>query len=216
LDIESLFHEFAQPLHWIFPVEGDPEEPDLCHPELISEANIKALLNDAPWQDPRTLAAPVSFDLSGWFETIAQKYIELEDEHRQSIWESTHVLPISSALRKRDPFFAKFAKDSKQRRSRLGARWKSFLRSIFKGIIAGHCDLDLLLDPLFLQYPRKGEKRAWYPGDGCRRSPSDLLSALKLVDRADPWQNQFRHCIQDHPSSKLDRLASKFMPLETP
>jgi len=85
LDITLLFHKFAQPPFWIFPAEGDAVKPHLWYPELITVANTRTLLDDEPWQNLSSMAAPVSFDISGWFEMIAKKYLELEDEHRQSI-----------------------------------------------------------------------------------------------------------------------------------
>jgi hypothetical protein len=129
LDVELLFHEFAQPLAWIFPAEGEPPKPHLWCPELVTEANIVQLLEAEPWTVLDAPITPVSFDISGWFAWIALKYADLEEEHnKQSFWESAHAFPIDSDLRKQNPYMAEFGRQRKQRRSRLGARWKSLLR----------------------------------------------------------------------------------------
>jgi hypothetical protein len=122
LNVELLFHDFAQPSAWIFPAEGEPPTPHLWYPELITEANVIQLLKTEPWTVLDTQITPVSFDHSGWFAWIALKYVDLEEEHKQSFWESAHAFPIDSVLRKQDPYMAEFGRQRKQRRSRLGAR----------------------------------------------------------------------------------------------
>ena len=62
-----------------------------------------------------------------------------------------------------------------------------------------HCDLDILLYPFFLHYPRMHEERVWYPGLGHNADPADLLPALDIADCEDPWRNQFRNSLGDHP-----------------
>ena len=64
---------------------------------------------------------------------------------------------------------------------------------ILSGMIASHCDLDILLDPFFLHYPRIHKERVWYPGLGHSDDSTDLLEALDTADREDPWRNQFRN-----------------------
>jgi hypothetical protein len=105
-----------------------------------------------------------------------------------------------------------FWRQRKQRRSRFGARWKNFLKRILSGMIAGYCDLDILLDPFFLHYPRPHEERVWYPGLGHSNDQADLLEAMDMADQADPWRNQFRNAYGDHPGSQIPRLQDKFKP----
>ena len=89
---------------------------------------------------------------------------------------------------------------------------KRFLNHILKGIIAGHCDLDILLDPLFLHYPRPHEDRIWYPGLGQSTDPNSLIDALEIADRNEPWRNQFRNSPDPHPAMAISRLHGKFLP----
>ena len=79
-------------------------------------------------------------------------------------------------------------------------------------MIEGHCDLDILLDPFFLHYPRMHEERVWYPGLERNTDLADLLEASKIADREDPWRNQFRNTPGDHPGSQIPRLQNKFNP----
>jgi hypothetical protein len=74
-----------------------------------------------------------------------------------------------------------------------------------QGMIAGHCDLDILLDPFFLHFPAFREVSPWYPpgtqtdghsqldlcssSAGCRRAVASPISTLhrqppRIVDRA--------------------------------
>ncbi|OWY90614.1 hypothetical protein PHMEG_00041181, partial [Phytophthora megakarya] len=129
-------------------------------------------------------------------------------------WESTHSFPISEDLRRVVKYFANLYVERRQRRSRFGAAWKSFLKFVLLCIVAGHCDLDILLDPVFLHFPRPGERSKWYPGLHCTSRPANLFQALRDVDRQDPWRNQYRHAIEDHPGSQLPRLDGKFIPQE--
>ncbi|ETK95831.1 hypothetical protein L915_01279, partial [Phytophthora nicotianae] len=102
--------------------------------------------------------------------------------------------------------------DRKQRRSRAGARWKSFLQQVLIGLIRGYCDLDLLLGPFFLHFPRPGEAGAWYPGVEDGADSADLLAALTIADTADRWRNHYRDVPEDHPALGIACLRGKFMP----
>ena len=121
------------------------------------------------------------------------RYLDLESSQRQALWESTHAFPISPAQRRSDLFLLTFWRQRKQRRSIFGARWKNFLKTILRSMIEGHCDLDILLDPFFLHYPRMHEERVWYPGVGHNTDPTILLEALDMDDQEDPWSNQLRN-----------------------
>jgi hypothetical protein len=114
-------------------------------------------------------------------------------------------------MHRASPYLDRFNRDRKQRRSRAGTRWKKILEIVLQGMIQGHCDLDLLLDPFLLHFPRKNaEDGAWYPGLGARVAPVDLLEALTLADTSDPWRNQFRDSPPDHPGLQVARLDGKF------
>ena len=78
-----------------------------------------------------------------------------------------------------------------------------------------HCDLDIFLDPFFLHYPRMHEERVRYPGLRHNADTPDLLKALEIADREDPWRNQFRNAPKDHPGSQIPRLQNKFKPVKS-
>ncbi|GMF41106.1 unnamed protein product [Phytophthora fragariaefolia] len=154
----------------------------------------------------------MSFDITGEFVSLAATYVAFEEEHRQAYWEATHTIPISLDLREVHPGLDQYYTARKQRRSRAGAPWKSFLRQVLKGMLAGHWDLDVLLDPFFLHYPQTGERISWYPGLGSSPRSSDLIEALRTADAADPCRNHYRDRAADHPAHQIDRLDGKFRP----
>ena len=83
---------------------------------------------------------------------------------------------------------------------------------ILQGMIDGLCNLDILLDPMFLHFPRPNEVRVWYPGLSIQRaSIPNLITALSINHAAERWRNQFRTSIAYHPSSSLQRLVGKFL-----
>eukprot|EP00644_Phytophthora_capsici_P001910 jgi/Phyca11/15643/fgenesh1_pg.PHYCAscaffold_14_\ len=189
-----------------------PSSGRCWHHGLITEANIRALYaaNPPPWDALRRIVVPRSFEMSGWFADFCQRYEDFEEASRQVFWETTHKLPITPAMCAAEPFLEQYRNDCRVRRMRAGPRWKRLLKHLMAGLKSSECDLDLLLDPYFLHFPARGEQVCWYPGQGERQCPADLLAALEIVDRADPWRNQHRANIADHPGSRLARLDRKF------
>ncbi|POM61099.1 LOW QUALITY PROTEIN: hypothetical protein PHPALM_29939 [Phytophthora palmivora] len=61
-------------------------------------------------------------------------------------WESTHKFPITAAMIAQSPWLGSFAK---QRR---------MLLTLIQAMIEGWCDLDLLLDPFFLHFPKRTDE----------------------------------------------------------
>ena len=213
MDAELLFRHFSKPRNFLFPSGPGPRRVPrngLWSPNLITMDQIDSLYDQTPWDVLDVSIPPISFPLSGWYAEMALRYQELENRHLMALWEATHLLPLYKKHRDSDPRLDVYWNQRKQRRSRLGASWKRFLQFVLRGLIAGHCDLDILLDPFFLHYPRSHESGRWYPGLGTTQDPADLVTALQLVDEADPWRNQFRSAIADHPGSSIDRLVGKF------
>ena len=80
-----------------------------------------------------------------------------------------------------------------------------------QGMIDGLCDLDILLDPLFLPFPRLNEVRFRYPGLSVQRANlPNLITALSIDHAAERWRNQFHTSIASHLGSSLSRLVGKF------
>ncbi|OWZ07781.1 hypothetical protein PHMEG_00019790, partial [Phytophthora megakarya] len=157
---------------------------------------VSAVYASTPWGVLAKPVTPISFERdSPPFQTLSRKLEGLQTKHRQATWESTHSLPISEDLRRAVKYFTILYAERMQRRSRFGAAWKNFLKFVLLSIVAGHCDLDILLDPVFLHFPRPGE-------------PANLFQALRDADRQDPWRNQYRHPIEDHPGYQLPVLRA--------
>ncbi|KAG1697407.1 hypothetical protein DVH05_016282 [Phytophthora capsici] len=189
LRLDTLVAQWTRPKFWLFP--RNPRVPAAAdwHPGLITEANIRALYaaNPPPWDALRRIVVPRSFEMNGWFADFCQRYEDFEESSRQVFWETTHKLPITPAMCAAEPFLEQYRKDCRVRRMRAGPRWKRLLKHLMAGLKSGECDLDLLLDPYFLHFPARGEQVCWYPGQGERQRPADLLAALQIVDRTDPW-----------------------------
>ena len=85
------------------------------------------------------------------------------------------------------------------------------LQLILNGMIDGLCDLNVLLDPMFLHFPCPNEVSVWYPGLSVQRTNiPNLITALLIDHAAERWRNQFRPSIAPHPGSTLPRFMGKF------
>ncbi|KAE9319648.1 hypothetical protein PF008_g18218 [Phytophthora fragariae] len=122
---------------------------------------------------------------------------------------------------KKHPWLAVYRKERNNRRSHAGNRWKAFLEVLIVAMREGWCNLDLLLDPFFLHFPKRSETVTWFPGLTARQAnladptlhrhePVDLLAALGEDNSADPWRNHFRDLPQQHPANSISRLTDKF------
>ena len=212
--MNHFFHHFSKPAEFIFPASGKSRRPPASawSAQLITFTQVSQLYDRRPWEIYERRIDPISFQRDGWFQTLLAQYYDFEDRHRQALWEASHFLPISIPQRRSDLDLATFAKERNRRRSRSGPKWKIVLRTILQGIIVGYCDLDILLDPIFLHFPRPKEAKTWYPGSSAGRADiPNLVTALSVDDEAEPWRNQFRSSISDHPGSSIPRLAGKFV-----
>ncbi|ETL24169.1 hypothetical protein L916_21819, partial [Phytophthora nicotianae] len=181
--------EWLIPLHHSVPPLGEWRD------DLVDESNVRDLMESAPWEILAAKIDPLTFRGRGWFRRMMQLYAFYEDEHLQAYWDFAHAFPVSIAKRRASRYLDAFYTDRKQRRPRAGARGKSFLQEVLIGLLRGYCDLDLLLDPFFLHFPRPGEVGAWYPGIEDGADPADLLEALAISDG-----NHYRDVPEDHPA----------------
>ena len=211
-----MYRHFSKPTGFIFPARSaKTPEPSVTQwsSSLITMAKIQDLYHQKPWDIYDHPVQAISFQPGKWFQGLIDIYGKFSRHHGQALWEASHNLPISFPLKRRDPRLAPFAHERKQRRSRSGPRCKKVLAYILKGMVEGHCDLDILLDPMFLHFPRAGEDRIWYPGlVGNRTNIPNLITALHMCDASEPRRIQFRRSMTDHPGAALPRLVGKFFP----
>ncbi|ETP27644.1 hypothetical protein F442_23080 [Phytophthora nicotianae P10297] len=211
MDADLLFHHYTKPKEWLIPLR-DPVPPlGDWRDDLVDESNVRSLVESAPWEILAAPLDPLTFKSRGWFRHMKRFYTSYEAEHLRAYWDSTHAFPVSISKRRASRYLDAFYTDRKQRRSRAGARWKSFLQQVLIGLLRGYCDLDLLLDPFFLHFPRPGEAGAWYPGIEYDADPADLLEALTITDAADRWRNHYRDVPEEHPALEIARLRGKFL-----
>ncbi|POM64992.1 Hypothetical protein PHPALM_19396 [Phytophthora palmivora] len=151
---------------WIFPhrptIYTSPTAPAFCG-HLVTETNVKALQAAEPWQVIRNTLPPISFeaDVGGRLGIFVRQYRDFEASELIAYWESTHKFPITAAMIAQSPWLGSFAKQRNNRRSHAGNRWKRMLLTLIQAMIEGWCDLDLLLDPFFLHFPKRTDEVAW-------------------------------------------------------
>ncbi|ETI30032.1 hypothetical protein F443_22848, partial [Phytophthora nicotianae P1569] len=179
--------------------------------DLVDESKVRDFIASAPWEVLAALLDPLMFKSQDWFRHMKQLYASYEAEHLRAYWDSTHAFPVSITKRRASRYLDAFYTDHKQRRSRAGAQWKPFLQQVLIGLLRGYCDLDLLLDPFFLHFPRPGEAGAWYPANVYGADPADLLEALTITGATDRWRNHYRDVPEDHPALEIARLRGKFL-----
>ncbi|EGZ26991.1 hypothetical protein PHYSODRAFT_257355 [Phytophthora sojae] len=231
--LSTLTHYLILPGGWLFPlvVRGiaQPAAGVGYRDDLITGPNITALMADRPWQALQNSADPLTFDLAlhrgagTRLGRIATAYLQFDEQNRQAFWETTYYLPITAAQR-RDQIVERYHRDRRARRIRLDDRWRRLLVDMLPMMREMWADVDLLLDPFFLQIPvRQRDAVTWYPGVVSRAAnvvnptqhqgePTDLRTALIEADTHDPWRNQYRAHPQDHPAQRIPRLRNKFNP----
>ncbi|ETK73764.1 hypothetical protein F441_19743 [Phytophthora nicotianae CJ01A1] len=186
MDAGLLFHYFAKPMEWLIRLHDSVPPLGEWRDDLMDESNVRGLIESAPWEILAAKVDYLTFRGRGWFRHMMRLY--------------THAFPVSIAKRRANRYLKACYTDRKQHRSRTGAR-----------LLRGYCDLDLLLDPFFLQFPRPGEAEAWYPGIDGGADPADLLEALAITDAADRWRNHYRDVPGNHPALEIARLPGKFV-----
>ncbi|KAE9083130.1 hypothetical protein PF005_g21995 [Phytophthora fragariae] len=216
IDVPALTTLLLDVSAWLFPTLAPSAHP---HPStyehLITGAAVDVLMNlsPLPWASLNNEEAPLTFipHLRGRMpHNFAQAYLEYEDRHLQSIWESTHTLPITEAMCLSDPLLAAYHEQRRQRRSRAGVAWRQFLAKYVVPAIRRHfCDVDILLDPFFLHFPKPCVLTKRYPR--LTGNATTLADALEVLDAEEPWRLQYWLNPQDHPAMQIAPLAGKFI-----
>ncbi|KAE9201565.1 hypothetical protein PF004_g18682 [Phytophthora fragariae] len=197
--INHLFPVLPTKPGWLFPRVDSGKRQQYptsdYYADLITEANVRALLEAAPWKVP---------------ELPSLTRLTSDDD-------SERLSNVTVPMRPRE---------RNNRRSHAGNRWKAFLELLILAMREGWSNLDLLLDPFFLHFPKRSETVTWFPGltarqanladpDLHRREPADLLAALDEDNSVDPWRNHYRDLPQQHPANSLPRLTDKFFGVQT-
>ena len=105
---------FYKPKFFPFPAYKAPRpsalRADQWAPQLISFAQITSLYSQEPCNILDQPIEPISFLVTGYFKELSGPYCAFKNLHRQALWKSTHVPPISSRQRQADPELAGFVK----------------------------------------------------------------------------------------------------------
>ncbi|CAI5746419.1 unnamed protein product [Peronospora destructor] len=158
--------------------------------DLITEGNLRNLMDSRPWDKWVDPVKPLSFPISGWFVGLT----ETHDTYAQ------------------DLYAARLFNARKKRRSRATKAWMGVLKKVLEGMIACHCDLDILLDPFFQPVTPTSQLSTWYLGAEGGDPQAGLSEVLQAADDAAPWRIFYRKNLQEHPAFEIPRLPSKFYP----
>ncbi|CAI5727093.1 unnamed protein product [Peronospora destructor] len=151
---------------------------------------------------------PLSFPISGWFVELTKIHDTYAQEYRQCLWEDRHRLPLSEVLRADSLYTSRLFNARKKQRSRATKAWMGVLKKVLEGMMACHCDLDILLDPFFQPVTPTSQ----VPGRG-RWGPSGrTVRGVAGCGRCAPWRIFYRKNLQEHPAFEIPRLPSKFYP----
>lgn len=203
---------------WVFP-DVSTVEPPYWASDLINEFTIAGLYADTPWTQLTVLQAPITFQAEDpTFDRLRQAYQDHLHKWGQVYWELTHRLPLPQG-----PVYSRMSTAVKNRRSHAGESFRDDVLPLIVDLFRqGRADMDLLLDPMFLRFPRRRLYLTWYPQTDV--APEDrstdqtrldcLRQALRQVDEADPWRVFYRRAgivDDEHPAHDLTRLQDKFV-----
>ncbi|KAE9196757.1 hypothetical protein PF004_g20040 [Phytophthora fragariae] len=222
-----LISQKVLPPGWLFPKRtgrAGQLDPVLYLPELITERNVTDLYLDDSWEAlDLDSTKPLTFDpdLCPPLAAITDEFLALAKDHMQAIWESTHSFPIPRSKQTAEPWAASFYSGRKNRSSHAREKFRAWEDRVFELIRrTGCCDLDVLLDPVFLRFPQQSEETTWFPGREAlaegRPAPKSLKAALRDCDQASAWRNHYRMNPGSHPALKIRRLRLKFTPSDPP
>ncbi|GMF23839.1 unnamed protein product [Phytophthora fragariaefolia] len=110
MPVDSFFRRFSCPLGWLYPRRSQTSTPSQTtwFDSVVTGGNLTALLSRQPCEALNSPIVPMSFDMMGEFEALVTAHIAFEDEHRPTYWKSTHVMPISPAMREATPALAQY------------------------------------------------------------------------------------------------------------
>ncbi|KAE8991305.1 hypothetical protein PR002_g20890 [Phytophthora rubi] len=166
-----LISQKVLPPGWLFPKRTGRTgqlDPALYLPELVTEHNVTDLYLDDPWEvlDLDSIK-PLTFDPARCppLTTISDEFLALAKDHKQAIWESTHSFPIPRSKQTVEPWASSFYSGRKNRSSHVREKFRAWEDRVFELIRrTGCCDLDILLDPVFLRFLQQSEEAIWFPG----------------------------------------------------
>ena len=109
--------------------------------------------------------------MTEWFQQLRTIYLVLDDRHRQALWNRfiKYIYPTNNGDAIQN---WRILQNLKQRRLRPGRSWKTVLRFILRGMVLGHCDMNILLNLFFLHFPLTRKVQPWYPGLKCKQKYS--------------------------------------------
>ncbi|KAL3662446.1 hypothetical protein V7S43_012305 [Phytophthora oleae] len=109
--------------------------------DLITGANVLALMATEPWTVLRVRSESLTFDrvlhqrAGSLLGMIAAAYTGLESNNLQAYWESTHYFEITTAMCTADADLRQYHAD--RRRIRIGSRWRRSLLTFLPVMRAG-------------------------------------------------------------------------------
>ncbi|RMX65845.1 hypothetical protein DD238_002758 [Peronospora effusa] len=178
----------------------------------MKDSQLQRLMNSRPWAQGVVIVTPISFPVSGWLSDLVKLHDAYVDASRQSLWEDRHRLHLFSELRTKSQYASRLSNARKKRQAKAVRAWMEVLEKVLEGMKAGHCDLDILLDPYFQPMIPTRQLTVWYPIVTTEDPQLDLLRALHTADDTALWRVLYRKNIKEHPAFQVPRLSGKFHP----
>ncbi|RLN92593.1 hypothetical protein BBJ28_00026594 [Nothophytophthora sp. Chile5] len=210
--LDELKTLFPPPSSWIHPARTGQRLPSF-NARLITVENVQRVYLSKPWRELRVLPDPITFASGDHaFQELLHAYRVHLSKWAQSYWESTHALPLRI---RSEQYFVDLIADISARRSRARVNFdRTVLKVVRRLMQNGRCDLDVLLDPIFLTFPPPRQGTPWCPtGAVDPQGDLSLIRALRILDDAEPWRLFYRREPQEHPAAgvHLQRLSERFV-----
>ena len=161
-----------------------PSGPEQSHGRSggsLTEPQLRHLMDSRPWEQWSAPVDPLSFPTTGWFSNLMKVHSAHVAASRQGLWEDRHRFSLPPDLRASNVYAGQVFNARKKRRTKVSRSWLRVLEKVVEGMKAGHCDLDILLDPFFQLVTPTRQLTTWYPSVVSRNPLAGLFKALQVV-----------------------------------
>ena len=103
------------PWGWFGPLDEKLDGTARRKYSLVTSVMIQKLLAAEPWVATRVPISPVSFKAVGWFTELADAYAQVDEDHIQALWESTHCPWVSKEQARTNKYLTPYYNARKKR-----------------------------------------------------------------------------------------------------
>ena len=189
----------------------NPETLKILQPMQYQDA----LVHDHPWKSWKEPLGPISFDPDDpRFAKLKQVHTQFLARRGRDLWCCAYTPDLTRAEWKRwDPKLKKTITNGYSHRHEA---FRPVCRELCNVIKAGHCDLDILLDPYFVYFPRV--PGLWRPVPVAPGN-YELLRHVREYAVQEPWRAYYLMEPLEHPTRRnleiLDIVDEEFLSSES-